>query len=58
MENNEFKCELCHNIYIKGWTDEEANDELEKNFSIDPEECGTVCDDCYNEIMNPLKIIK
>jgi len=27
MKNNEYKCASCHNVYEKGWTDEEAEKE-------------------------------
>ena len=55
IKENEYKCAMCKNVYQKGWTEEEAQNELEENFGHhEPEECDLVCDDCYNEIMKPL----
>ena len=51
---NEYKCEACCEIFIEGWTKEEAEQEAVKNFGAmvsNPDECGIVCDDCYNKIM-------
>ena len=49
---DEYRCAECGKIYKKGWTDEEAMEELGENFpgrSIGG--CIIVCDDCYNEFM-------
>lgn len=59
MKSNEYKCSLCQNVYTKGQTDEEANKELIENFGHwEEDECDLVCDDCYKEIMKPLKKIE
>ena len=51
VKENEFKCELCGNVYDKGWSDEEAKQEYFDNFDdTNIDDCGMVCDDCYNKI--------
>ena len=49
----EFHCANCHEIFLKGQTDKEAEEEYKLNFPN--EEFGkddeVVCDDCYKEIM-------
>jgi DNA-directed RNA polymerase subunit RPC12/RpoP len=45
MENNEYKCAICHGIFNKGITDEEAVKEKRE----------LVCDDCleYDDNISP-----
>jgi hypothetical protein len=60
--SEKFTCDICHNTYNKGWTDEEAAKEakeiwgalLEKGF-VKPENFGVVCDDCFNN-RTPIEI--
>ena len=50
MKANEYKCSSCHNVYEKGWTDEEAKKETEELHgrpASDPD-MVVVCDDCFN----------
>jgi hypothetical protein len=50
MKDSEYECNMCRGIFEKGWTDEEAKAEAEKNeFPLD--ECSLVCENCYNIIM-------
>jgi hypothetical protein len=47
------KCYLCRKNMEKDSPEdlEEMKTELEKNFpGVPVEECGIICDDCYNEI--------
>ncbi len=53
MKENEYKCEICKNIYEKGVSDAEAEKELKENFDLPKEACGIVCDDCYNKHFKP-----
>jgi hypothetical protein len=47
--SKKFTCALCGRTYNKKWTDEEAAEELADKFpGFAIEECGVVCDDCYN----------
>ena len=55
---NQFRCDECGKIYNKGWSDEEALQELKEAFDIPISECGIVCDDCYNEIMGRITWIQ
>ena len=49
--DNEFKCELCGDIYPKG-SEEEAVAEIKEVFgNYNPENCAVVCDKCYDEIL-------
>ena len=52
MKENEFRCAVCGGIFEKAWTDEEKVAEFQSYFghSMRPEECATVCDDCYNKM--------
>lgn len=49
MKENEFKCSQCLEIFEKGWTDEEAEEEKKKIWGEDfsPSEMCLVCDDCF-----------
>lgn len=56
-----FKCDSCKDIFKKNiTTEEEKIKELHKNFghNFSPKECGIVCDDCYNKILEFYKIRK
>ena len=57
LKPNEFICCMCHKVYEKAWTDEEAKKEAINNFGIElatqDYQC-IVCDDCYTKI-DPLK---
>lgn len=51
MKNNEYKCAVCGEIYEKGWSDEEAKEELKQNFGdYKEDDCAVVCDDCYQKM--------
>ncbi len=54
MKLDEYKCSMCKKVYQKGWTEEEAKKEYEKNFgvSLDQVEVALVCDTCYSTILN------
>jgi hypothetical protein len=50
VKDNEFQCAMCGGVFEKGWSDEEA--EREVNFpSIPPSEFSLICDDCYEKKM-------
>lgn len=56
MKDNEYKCDICKNVYQKGWSNEEAKKECEESFGVGSssnENNGIVCDDCYNDIIKP-----
>ncbi len=47
-----FKCAMCHETFIKGWTDDDAMKEYEQNYGQHMgEEYDTVCDACHAAIM-------
>ncbi len=47
-----FKCASCHNVFDKGWSDEEAAAERDKNFpDLNDTEAAIVCETCYREMM-------
>jgi hypothetical protein len=54
MNNDEFTCWLCGEVYSKLWSDEEAKEEYENVFEseFDEENTSIVCDDCYKKMMN------
>lgn len=49
-----YRCAMCKEIFINGWTEEEAVAEMKANLgqSFTPADCNVVCDDCYQTI-NP-----
>lgn len=49
--SNTYKCSICEGVFEKGWTEEEAEEELKNNFGEEytPSDCGLVCDDCYKK---------
>ena len=51
MKKNEYQCYVCDGIFEKGWTEEEARAEQEKNGWKEVP-CEMVCEDCYKIIMN------
>ncbi len=56
MKPNEYKCNSCQNIYEKGWTDEEAENEAKEIWGeIQQVEMAIICDDCFN-VRNPTEI--
>ena len=49
MKENEYKCEMCQNIYEKGWSDEESEQEAKDIWGEIPQgDKAVICDDCYN----------
>lgn len=42
-----FICDGCGGEFDKGWSDEEAEAELEQTFAMNKIQCELVCDDCY-----------
>ena len=51
MNKDEYKCNVCKEIFKKGLTDKEAEEQLNKEFpGTITEECDLVCDDCYKKI--------
>jgi hypothetical protein len=54
---NEYRCSHCHHVYTKAWTDKEALQELQETWpGVSKEECGIICDDCW-QAMTPLAVI-
>lgn len=53
LKPNEYQCSRCKGIFEKGWTDEEAIAEMKRNHgdNITTDDCGVLCDDCYNEFI-------
>lgn len=48
-QENEYQCAYCENIYEKGWSDEEAEKEVNEIWGEIPEnERMVICDDCFN----------
>ena len=48
MKPMQFKCAACGGIFTKGWTDDEASDELHTKFPDEVlSDAAVVCDDCF-----------
>jgi hypothetical protein len=46
-----FTCAVCHGTFEKGWSDDEAKEELSNTFpGFDTDECDLVCDDCFKKM--------
>lgn len=61
LAENEYRCERCDQVFLKGWSDAEAEAEAERDpfgFQKPPPddpfggEMATVCSDCFREIRN------
>ena len=54
MSEEDFECEMCHEVFPTEWTEEEANAEALKQFGIEDaskkEDMARVCDSCYAEL--------
>ncbi len=52
-----FTCDMCHQTFPKGWSDDEAAAELATVFGTTREKtpCAVVCDDCWNKLPKPNK---
>ena len=53
LKPNEYQCDGCKGIFEFGWSMEEAEAELKKNFGPNArkEDMAILCDGCYNKIM-------
>jgi hypothetical protein len=46
-----FVCDRCQRVLPKGWSDDDALDEMRARFpGVDYGECYVVCDDCVDKI--------
>jgi hypothetical protein len=53
LKPNEYRCCFCGEVFEKGWSDQEAEDEMQENFGMRPsDEDGIACDDCYKKFMS------
>lgn len=49
--SNEYRCAACGETFEKGWSDEEASEELGSTFpGIEEADCNLVCDDCWKKM--------
>lgn len=56
MNDNEYQCSICKNIYERITPEKKALDEFEKNFpEVKNYPKNLVCDDCYNNFMDWFK---
>lgn len=53
IKKDEFQCECCKEIFKKGWSDDEANEEAQTIWGteLDEENGGQaiICEDCFKE---------
>lgn len=54
MNPDEFECAICHKVFKKAWSDQEAGIELREKFGqkATPGNSEMVCDDCYQGLFN------
>lgn len=51
QNKDEYQCSVCKGVFDKGWSDEEALDELHVKFpGYEPPQCSIVCDDCFKKM--------
>jgi len=54
LKPDEYECDRCHKVFIKGVSDEEARKERDELWSEEVKqgmEFTLICDDCYKEFM-------
>lgn len=55
IKDNEFKCEMCGCTFAKGWSEQESNEELRRNFNEESkEDDAIVCDACYKAFLEKM----
>ena len=55
LRPNEFRCEVCGGVFVFGWTDQAAIEELARNFNEPPRDDDAIlCDDCYKVFINKI----
>lgn len=48
---DQFRCDVCHGVFQKGWSDSEAEADCTRLFGpIALSERGTACEDCWKEM--------
>jgi hypothetical protein len=57
LKKNEYRCAGCHKVYEKGWSDEEAAEEWNRDFPGQPidKDTSLICDICYEAINKDMK---
>ena len=56
LKHNEYRCAMCKEVYAKGWSDEEAMAEAQRDFPHIPiEETKLICEDCYELITTDMR---
>jgi len=51
MEKNQYQCVNCGGIFLKGWSDEKAKEEMLAMWGDLPEEeKAVICDDCFKKM--------
>jgi len=51
----EFTCCICGKVFTSNWTEEQAAEELKRNFGRERQpDDGICCDDCYNKWMKEI----
>jgi hypothetical protein len=47
----QFTCVICKGTFDKGWSDDEAKEELANTFpGFTAGQCVLICDDCFKEL--------
>lgn len=50
-DNRAFECAMCNGVFIKNWSEEEAEAERQRDFGASKkEDCDEVCDVCYQQM--------
>ena len=54
MTDLKYTCDLCHETFIKGWSDEEAKAEADELWTAEEqsrEGMAVICEDCFQRFM-------
>ena len=49
--SDDYECEMCHGVFAKAQSDEEAEAESVRLFGVvEPEDLALICDDCFVKV--------
>jgi hypothetical protein len=55
LKDNEYECSVCHGVFEKGWSDEEARADEKERYGANDPDAAIVCDDCYKKMFKAPK---
>ena len=50
-----YRCEMCDKTFESGWSEEEALEEMKRDWGeVAPEHRAVICDHCHDELMRSM----